>query len=589
MEGVSDRQKILLKYLLSDNKFKPVKFFAKMLSCSDKTIRNDINCWQEQGIIIERISGKGIRLAENQNDSVNAILDKKDNNNGLSTKARRMKILFALLEGKEKRLSIQRLSDEYFVSKTSIVNDLVMIENEISRYNLKLHKDVRGTCLTGAETDIRRALGETINQFVKNKENNLQETYSRIDYDTLKELKQHFGEEKVETVKLLIEKIENYLNYKITEPYYINFVTHILILIRRIQHDKTIYAEFDSYRPPYNEKFYRAAKLMKSYIEEKFDVVLNEAEIFYIYRYLTSSGGITSVTEISNNFDNDFRVQAVATDIIEISLQVYPLRFSFSQTLYKALLLHIRPMLNRVIYKIYIKNPILEEVNTEFPEAMILLKLIMLKIQIKYDLPVIREDEIAYLAVYFQNAVEEIINKKKVIIVCSSGIGTSHLLEKRIKKYFPEWQIVDVTSAKTFEKIIDSVQIDLVIATVKLSISTNIPIAYVSALFNEKDAQKLRSSFVKQFPDMDKNNNKNSMDICNNDIKKINKGVYLADCIINPEIYVTIYENIQLVKSEIYFSSGDDDKKNIDVLLSNRKNLSADIIKKIYCWILENK
>ena len=109
----------------------------------------------------------------------------------------------------------------------------------------------------------------------------------------------------------------------------------------------------------------------------------------------------------------------------------------------------------------------------------------------------ISEDEIAYLTVYFQSAIEEVINKKSVIIVCSSGIGTSHLLEKRIKNYFPEWNIVDVVSAKQLETVLSLKYVDLVISTVQLQISIDKPVAYVSALFNKTDERLSNASFIR--------------------------------------------------------------------------------------------
>ena len=157
-------------------------------------------------------------------------------------------------------------------------------------------------------------------------------------------------------------------------------------------------------------------------------------------------------------------------------------------------------MLNHVKYKIFIKNPILDEVKLELSELMILLKLVMSKIEIKYNLSKISEDEIAYLTVYFQSAIEEVINKKSVIIVCSSGIGTSHLLEKRIKNYFPEWNIVDVVSTKQLETVLSLKYVDLVISTVQLQISIDKPVAYVSALFNKTDERRIRESFIKKLP-----------------------------------------------------------------------------------------
>ncbi|WP_196592160.1 BglG family transcription antiterminator [Pectinatus frisingensis] len=595
MEDLYNRQRLLIKYLLETDDFTPVKVFAKNLSCSDKTIRNDLNYWESRGITIEKIAGKGIKIADTQKYLVNDILNQKQGSS-ISTKERRMKILFELLEGKQMRLSIQGLSDKYFVSKTSIVNDLQMIETQIAPYDLNLHKDVKGTSLAGSETNIRRALVDMINQFVKTNETNLLNNYSRIDYDTLRELEQHFGQDNVKKVENMIEKIESFLDYKIIEPYYINLVTHILILIGRIQHNKTVFSEFNSDSPNYDSKFYIAAKSMRQYIENDFKVSLNSAETFYIYQYLTSSGGIGSVADSNNSLNDD--VQTIAADIIEMSLKIYPLKFAFSQSLYKALLLHLRPMLNRINYKIYIKNPILDQVKSEFPEAMILLKLIMLKIQIKYELPMVSEDEIAYLAVYFQNAVEEIINKRNVVIVCSSGIGTSHLLKKRIAKYFPEWHIVDVISAKQIDNIIINKQIDLIIATVKLNIKTNIPIAYVSALFNETDAQNLRKSFMKQFP-MPDNDKKDFSKGCfykrneNVHTKKSIDNMCIAQCTITPYLHVTVYENSLMAKTrvEIYntvISEGSYDK-NINVYLPNKNELSEDVIKKIYYWILENK
>ncbi|WP_196603654.1 BglG family transcription antiterminator [Pectinatus haikarae] len=597
MENLYDRQKILLKHLLQTDNFTPVKVFAKILSCSDKTIRNDLNYWENQGIKIEKISGKGIRIVDTQKHMVNTILNQKQSSNTL--KERRMKIVFDLLEGKQIRLSIQGLSDKYFVSKTSIVNDLQMIETQLAAYELKLHKDVKGTSLVGSETNIRRALVDIINQFIETNENTLPNDYPRINYGTLRELEEHFGQGSVKKIENIIEKIESFMNYKIIEPYYINLVTHILILIERIQYDKTVYAEFGSDPPHYDSKFYMAAKLMRQYIENDFKVFLNSAETFYIYQYLTSSGGIVSIADSNNGLDDNIYVQTIATDIIEMSLNIYPLKFSFSQSLYKALLLHLRPMLNRINYKIYIKNPILEQVKSEFPEAMILLKLIMLKLQIKYNLPEISEDEIAYLTVYFQNAVEEIINKKNVVIACSSGIGTSHLLKKRIKKFFPEWNIVDVISAKQVEKVITDKQIDLIIATVKINIKIGIPIAYVSALFNEVDDKNLRKSFTKQFPMISNDQKDFSNDFFHEHKEKIPIEKIAKDaCIVQyttivPSLHVAVYTSSLITKTrvDIYNLAIAENKydKTINIYLPNKNDLSENVIKKIYYWILANK
>lgn len=494
MRNLHRRQKDLLRNLLEFDDFQPVKTFARLLGCSDKTIRNDLAFLQAQGIPIDKTSGKGIRVAVTDKHRISEILD-GEQVGGLSTEQRRMKILFDLLDGQRSRLSIQTLSDTYFVSKTSIVNDLRVIENKLSVYRLSLQKDVQGTKLLGEESDIRRALVDMLNHMVMSKINPLDDHLSRLDQETLGELEERFGGSNVRYAESLLGRIEDELRYKIADPYYINLITHILILIVRVKQDKTLLnaegkVDYD------NPRFYTAAKRLAEDIETKFQVALNEAEVSYLYRYLTSSGGI-SVQDNAEPY-GDTSLCAIAEEIVQSFTRIFPMTLSFSRPLYRAMLLHLRPMMNRVQYGIHIRNPLREKIETEFPEVMEPLKSVMRDVAQKHRLGAINDDEIAYLAVYFQSAIEESINRKSVVIVCSSGIGTSHLLEKRIKKYFPEWNIVDVVSVKRLKEVLTAEQVDLVVATVNIQMELPIPVAYVSVLFGKEDERRIRDSLVKK-------------------------------------------------------------------------------------------
>lgn len=592
MKELQCRQKKLLQYLLKYNDFKPVKHFAELLSCSDKTIRNDLKYFAQQDIEIEKISNRGVKISDRYKSFISNLLeessidDEKEDRIELSTEQRRMKILFDLLNNA--KLSIQILSDTYFVSKTSIVNDFKVIEEKLNVYNLKLKKDVSGTKIIGEETNIRKALVDILNQMIKYNNNSVKQVCSRIDGDTLKELEEHFGKTNVKKVEEIIEQAEKFLNYKITEPYYINLVTHILILITRIKQDKTIYSKIEKTSKFSNKDFYKASINMGHDIEKTFSVILNEAEISYIYRYLTSSGGIKETKKI-DALDDEY-VRSVADDIIDTCIKIFPINFQFNESLYKALLLHLRPMLNRIKYKIFIKNPILDDVKLEFPELMILLKLVMTKMELKYNLSKISEDEIAYLTVYFQSAIEEVINKKSVVIVCSSGVGTSHLLEKRIRKYFPEWNIVDVVSAKQLENVISLNKVDLVIATVNLHMPIDKPVAYVSALFNKTDERRIRESFMKQIPLNDEQKIKTF------EIKEkiqiqecMNNSTFRKNIQIESILDINVYESNKEYSKVVLVNNKTKDIKVQDMyVFIKEKNLSDELIKDIYFWILDN-
>ena len=57
------------------------------------------------------------------------------------------------------------------------------------------------------------------------------------------------------------------------------------------------------------------------------------------------------------------------------------------------------------------------------------------------------DDEIGFLTLYFAKYIEQHPRKINVLIMCASGIGTSELLKVKVKKYFPQLNIIDVVSA----------------------------------------------------------------------------------------------------------------------------------------------
>ncbi|WP_346354071.1 BglG family transcription antiterminator [Azotosporobacter soli] len=492
MKELQQRQKQILKYLLQTEDFAPVKKVAAVLQCSVKTIRNDLAGMEKSGVLLEKTAGRGIRILPAGRDHIGDIVAESNSLPDLSVENRRLKILFELFEGTKEKLSIQYLADKYFVSKTSIVNDFKVIEEKLAKYNLQLKKSMQGTYLVGAESDIRKAMVERLNELICAK----QVETSRIDKETILELEEHFGEFNVNQVKEIVEKAEALLQYQITEPYYINLITHLLILIRRTKQGKTIYAQSKAEKM-LDTSFYRVSQEVAKCLSDTFAIPINEEEVFYIYRYLMSSGGvIAQETYGGKNNAVDDLLQQMATEMIALAEQISQLQFLFTPLLFNNLILHLKPMLNRIEYNIEIKNPLLAEIKEEFPAIVLLLKLVILKIRMRYQLPRISEDEISYIAVYFQSAIEEAIQRKNVMIICSTGVGTSHLLAKRVTNQFPEWNIVDIISAKELERKKDLTQIDLVLSTVKLAKPINKPVAYVSALFNKTDVGRIKELLV---------------------------------------------------------------------------------------------
>lgn len=77
--------------------------------------------------------------------------------------------------------------------------------------------------------------------------------------------------------------------------------------------------------------------------------------------------------------------------------------------------------------------------------------------------------------------------------MCSSGIGTSELLKVKVKKAFPELEIIAVVSARQYQKNqTQFANIDLILTTVHLTISSETPMILVNSVFTKQDENRVK-------------------------------------------------------------------------------------------------
>ena len=517
---LSDRQKEILKILLNSKEFVPTGKIADKLKLSKKTIYRELQII-ERDIKLEKIKSKGIKLdisPESLIELKEKILNDKKILEKYSPEERRMGILTHLLKISPKTSSIEKLSKIYYVSKTSIVNDLNYVEEKIKIYNLKLEKGKKGSKITGSERDIREALINFINMSTRLKENE-KAISDRIDDETLKELIHQFKKEDIYNIEKLLENVEKKLRYTLADSYYINILTHLLILLERIKNGVVKYdtQKIKNYEVS-EQNMYSISKELSDDLLKNFDVKLPEEEIYFIYQYLVSSGIGNSKND--NNWELSQLMKQVKTqvkniikDIVIYFYEITKIDLKKNSKLYGSLILHIKALINRMEYEIKIKNSMYEEIKKEFPYMYEVTNQIMNKIIEKYKMKKISKYEISYLTIYFQAILESRKAIKNVIVVCSSGFGTSYLLKNRIQKIFPELNVKDVLSVNDLKNNYNLDNIDLIISTIHLK-SINKPVAYVSSVLNEEDVKLLNNNFIireyeKDFAKMDKINKKN--------------------------------------------------------------------------------
>lgn len=497
---LTPRQASFAALLLEEEDYHSIGYYAEKLDVTDRTLRDDIKeidpLLQQLGLNLERRTGKGILLSGGAkgSESLRSLLSasvRQKRYQPLS--GRRMEILRELLLYSRQYLSIQKLSDQYYVSRTSIVNDLKYIEEWLVNYHLSLSKSILGTQVCGSETNIRRAFAALIEETDGPSGSSAGDGGSaRIDNLTLNSLLTLFPMEDIAFVEALLAELERDTGCTIGEPYYLNLTTHLLICVARVSKGQRV-EEPDGDLPsdPDLLAAYRYACGMAERIEEHFDIRLGDAETYYIYQYFASFGVRAKSSEAARPEENDLGRTLVAelTDWVSAALGA---DLVLGSSLENELLLHVRSMISRMQYGIYVRNDLLPDIQKVYPELLAILEGILWVLAPTHGLEQISPDETAYIAMYCQVAVERLGSRPKIVLVCQSGYGTSQLLKTRISKSFPQWETAAVVSVRQLMEM-DLTDCSFVVSTVPLP-ELPIPHVVISAILSERDIEKLKGS-----------------------------------------------------------------------------------------------
>ncbi|WEV36273.1 PRD domain-containing protein [Lactobacillus sp. ESL0677] len=468
----SPRVHELICFLLESNNFITAEEISKKLDVSKKTVYRlvkDINEDSDGPLVISQ-RGRGFKVNYQfyiQLSSHSDIIDNSMTN--ISPVERRNRIIKQLLLVSPQGIKESEVFDKYFISLNVRLNDKRIIKSILKEYEIILISKNGYIAAKGSEVNIRHALTELIddreiidlNQFLKSSD------FSQK-YDVRFALRE-------------IDKIESVLQTSLPYPYNVNLFSHLYILIIRLRKSSSLSVESfikDQKSIKLYPKIYQISQQVVKDISGYLNMEVPEKETEYIFEYLISSRfeNDVSVVKVSRLVSN------VTQKLIAIVSKKMDFDFSFIQLRLEK---HIQPLVNRLTRNIHINNNLLEQIKMEYKNLFLIIFAASKKVFAKYGLNNIDENEIGYITLYFAQALEENPLTLKIIIMCATGIGTSELLRIKVKKAFPNLDILDVTSSNNYKY--DFSKVDLLISTVKVSDKIKIPKVIVSALFTKKD------------------------------------------------------------------------------------------------------
>lgn len=493
----------IIKILLRAEQCLTIDMIAEQLNVSNKTIRNDLGKVEEyiqnKGLRMIKKTGKGVTIEGSEDDKLNISQEIKGSTGIVqpySPKDRKYYIIKRLLMA-ETSITMQSLADELYVSRVTIHKALHDIEVWFQKFQLKLlSKTNHGIEIVGEEKNWRNAVVSLI--AYDKEQNELKEMLyehqgGRIDYKTLCKLKELVNLDYRQLEKIVTQAALQ-LKIDFSDEAYISFIIHVAIAIKRLECKKDICLAEKTLRCLQAKAEYLVAKDMGRKIEEAFHVKLPESEIGYILLHILGA-------KMQHHQDGTVKVDldedgnsalVMAKEIINIAQNVLALDLSGDQQLLTGLILHLRPTINRLKYGLTLRNPILNEIQENYPEIYGVAWMTSIVFE-KYVGTRVNEEEIGYIALHIGAAVERAKKPFRALVVCTSGIGTSQLLAARLGRCFREIEIKDVLSVATInQSIMDD--IDFIISTVSIHESeVNKPVIQITPLLLKNDIKRLES------------------------------------------------------------------------------------------------
>lgn len=509
---MEQRTRDILKLLLREKTFITTSDIANKLFVSSKTISRQLPKVEEVlnavGLQLEKKSGAGILITGSDVKRYALAKRIESGEKREYTPTERRSIIISKLLASREPIKLFALSSAVHVTDSTISNDLDKLEPTFRELGLKLlRKPGLGVSLLGDERDLRRAIVRYIYEHVGEENllnlmrDNLPETDESV-AQVSKFLLELIDAGEWRRLEQMIRDAENDLGYKLSDNAFIGLAIHLSLTMRRIKNHEPITLDEENFQRLRGSREYNAAKKLAEKLSAAFAIDVPASEICYIAMHILgarsrySSASLGAISMMDN-----YRIVKLARRIMKNAAKITGRDIDKNQSLLAGLVNHLAPTISRLKMNMDIRNPLLNEIQTHYPELMTLTKKCVgeLEAELEKKLP---DAEIAYIAMHLGAALsdsEKFLHAvHRVVVACPTGMGTSRLLASRLRATFPTLQIVDeVTTLEINSEYVAAKDFDFIISTVPIP-CTERPVLVVSAALVDEDKKKIETELARQ-------------------------------------------------------------------------------------------
>lgn len=460
MVTLTERQNEIIK-LLNQYHILSADKIAKMLNVSTKTIRNEIHKINSSLNLNYIISQKGTGYLINERIQLEKEYASEQNIQYLILK----KIL------NHDFYNFYELADELFISESNLQRYIKRVNEIIQKRNssIKICRQQNQLYLNGTETEKRQIttyfLMNELNQYNFNL-SMYQSLFLRIDILELQKIITEFNN-------------SHHLNLRDVEI--ISLVIHVALMLERVIRGNEIINEVDFVNDEYNHLSIQFANILQI----RYEIKLNKSEIKYLSLLL--AGKVPSIEENDINEVKQFIQQL----IIEIN-ESFDVDLQQDSKFADNFLIHLIGLKRRITNHTFLNNPLIKELQKNFPVIYDMSVFIALKIQ-EFFSTQLYEDEIGYITLHLMGAIERLHTSlhKKIVLIYPFGQAGYDYIVKKIN-HIHDLEIEICCQLSMFDAFqIKEYQPDLVISFVHIEEKVGYPIYVCHNLLLEEDIENI--------------------------------------------------------------------------------------------------
>ncbi len=473
-----------------DGKVVSTQFIADQVGLSEKSVRNkiaNINDYLQEnqlGCINKKPRvGVWLEMDESQKEKLLSFLMNSSSMGVNYDEEERvyetLKILFRLRPWET--ISTQKLSDTLYLSAPTILKVLKECEDYLQPYKITITNERnKGFRLQCRENEYRVALKNLImlDGNVEKIKKNLEYFFSHLDSKMIQ--------------KSIIET-ENEWNYRFTDESFYEILIYCCIAYQRKDIQTPVLdgdAEFDILQK-YNEYPFTVAIFKK--LQDKFHILFSNEDVLFLSIQIMCSKfiGVSATDEsLAQVMKYDNKLVEFVDLVLDVVGNILNIALKEDAKLRESLIFHLRPTIFRIRYGTTQNNTLINFIKTEYKNVYRATWAISILFEEYYGLQ-LTEDEVGYIVLYIQSALERKNHQYKMVLIADSSRGHAELLSGRIQKMIPEIATINMMSAHDF-KLYGNEEADIIVTSQDLNVKDP-RIVSIANLLSESGVISLRN------------------------------------------------------------------------------------------------